>query len=51
MQEEKIFRKEIGFIIRSQFLEVVAVNGKKLFIDQGARLGTVNRDCSVKKGE
>ena len=31
--------------------QVVAVNGKKLFIDQGARLGTVNRDCSVKKGE
>ena len=27
--------------------KVVAVNGKKLFIDQGARLGTVNRDDSV----
>ena len=32
-------------------VQVVAMNGKKLFIDQGARLGTVNRDCSVKKGE
>ena len=28
----------------------VATNGKKLFIDQGARLGTVNRDDAVKVG-
>ena len=27
--------------------KVVSVNGKKLFIDQGARLGTVNRDDAV----
>ena len=27
--------------------KVVAVNGKKLFIDQGARLSTLNRDCAV----
>ena len=31
--------------------KVVAVNGKKLFVDQGARLGTVNRDNAVKVGE
>ena len=31
--------------------QVVATNGKKLFIDQGARLGTVNRDDAVKFGE
>ena len=31
--------------------KVVAVNGKKLFVDQGARLGTVNRDDAVRKGE
>ena len=31
--------------------KVVAVNGKKLFIDQGARLSTVNRDCAVRVGE
>ena len=30
---------------------VVATHGKKLFIDQGARLGTVNRDNAVKFGE
>ena len=30
---------------------VAAVNGKKLFIDQGARLGTVNRDDAVRVGE
>ena len=28
-----------------------SVNGKKLFIDQGARLGTVNRDDAVKVGQ
>jgi hypothetical protein len=31
--------------------QIVATNGKKLFIDQGARLGTVNRDVAVKYGE
>ena len=31
--------------------KVTSVNGKKLFIDQGARLGTVNRDDAVKVGE
>ena len=31
--------------------KVVAENGKKLFIDQGARLSTVNKDDSVKIGE
>ena len=31
--------------------KVVAVNGKKLFIDQGARLLSVNRDCAVRVGE
>ena len=31
--------------------KVVAVNGKKLFIYQGARLSTVNRDCNVRVGE
>ena len=31
--------------------KVVAVNGKKLFIDQGARLGTVNRDDALRVGE
>ena len=31
--------------------KVVATNGKKLFVDKGARLGTVNRDDSVRKGE
>ena len=30
---------------------VTAVNGKKLFIDRGARLGTVNRDDAVRVGE
>ena len=30
--------------------KVVAVNGKKLSIDQGARLSTVNRDCAVRVG-
>ena len=31
--------------------KVVGTNGKKLFIDQGARLGTVNRDDAVRIGE
>ena len=31
--------------------KVVAVNGKKLFVDHGARLSTVNRDQSVRMGE
>lgn len=31
--------------------KVVAINGKKLFIDQGARLGTVNRDFAVVVGD
>ena len=31
--------------------KVTAVNGKKLFIDQGAKLGTVNRDDAVRVGE
>ena len=31
--------------------KVVATNGKKLFVDQGARLGTVNRDNAIKVGE
>ena len=31
--------------------KVVATNGKKLFVDKGARLGTVNRDDAVRKGE
>ena len=31
--------------------KVVAVNGKKLFVDNGGRLKTVNRDDSVRKGE
>ena len=31
--------------------KVVAVNGKKLFVDKGARLATVNRDDSVRCGE
>ena len=40
--KEKIFRGPA---------QVVATNGKKLFIDQGARLGTVNRDNAVRVGE
>ena len=31
--------------------QVSSANGKKLFIDQGARLGTVNRDDAVRMGE
>ena len=31
--------------------KVAAVNGKKLFIDQGAKLSTVNRDDAVRIGE
>ena len=31
--------------------KVTSVNGKKLFVDQGARLGTVNRDDAVRVGE
>ena len=31
--------------------KVVATNGRKLFVDKGARLGTVNRDDSVRCGE
>jgi hypothetical protein len=31
--------------------KVVATNGKKLFVDKGARLGTVNRDDAVRQGE
>ena len=31
--------------------KVVAENGKKLFIDQGARIATVNKDDSVRIGE
>ena len=31
--------------------KVTAINGKKLFIDQGARLSTVNRDDAVRVGE
>ena len=31
--------------------KVVAANGKKLFVDNGARLKTVNRDDSVRRGE
>ena len=30
---------------------VVATSGKKLFIDKGSRLGTVNRDDAVRKGD
>ena len=31
--------------------QVTAINGKKLFIDRGARLATVNRDDAVRVGE
>ena len=31
--------------------KVTSVNGKKLFIDQGARLATVNRGDAVRVGE
>ena len=31
--------------------KVFSVNGKKLFIDQGAHQATVNRDCAVRVGE
>lgn len=31
--------------------KVISVNGKKLFIDQGAHQATVNRDCAVRVGE
>ena len=31
--------------------KVISINGKKMFVDQGARLGTVNRDDAVKQGE
>ena len=31
--------------------KVVAINGKKLFIDQGARVGTVNRDDAFRQEE
>ena len=31
--------------------KVTSTNGKKLFVDQGSRLGTVNRDNAVKVGE
>jgi hypothetical protein len=31
--------------------QVTAINGKKLFIDRGARLATVNRDDAVKVGD
>ena len=31
--------------------KVISVNGKKLFIDQGARQATVNRDCAVRVGD
>ena len=31
--------------------QVAAINGKKLFIDRGARLATVNRDDAVRMGE
>ena len=31
--------------------QVIATNGKKLFVDQGARLGTTNRDNAVRVGE
>ena len=31
--------------------KVVAVNGKKLFIDEGARMSTVNRDVAVRQGD
>ena len=31
--------------------KVVATNVRKLFVDKGARLGTVNRDDSVRRGE
>ena len=31
--------------------KVVAINGKKLFIDNGARLATVNRDDSFRIGQ
>ena len=30
---------------------VVAINGKKVFIDQGARLSTVNRDAAIRVGD
>ena len=54
-------KKETRSITRSQMereendveipSKVTAVNGKKLFIDQGARVGTVNRDDAVRVGE
>ena len=31
--------------------QVAAINGKKFFIDRGARLATVNRDDAVRVGE
>ena len=31
--------------------KVIAVNGKKLFVDKGAHVATVNRDYAVKRGE
>ena len=31
--------------------KVVAINGKKLFIDNGARLATINRDDIVRIGQ
>ena len=48
------FKKNMGRckeVLWSGPSKVVAVNGKKLFIDQGARLGTVNRDDAVRQGE
>ena len=39
--------KSTGRIWRGPSL-VVAINGKKLFVDQGARLGTVNRDDAIR---
>ena len=42
-----------GFIIwiwRGQ-AKVVSINGKKVFIDQGVKMATVNKDKCVLKGE
>ena len=47
--KQKTLRKEGA--VWSGPAKVVATNGKKLFVDKGARLGTVNRDDSVRKGE
>ena len=48
------YRKNNGFkndVIWNGPSKVISMNGKKLFVDQGARQGTVNRDNAVKVGE